>query len=102
METVNQTGIAAHVLARRLRLVALGFAAALGLAAGLALTALGFAAPDLDAPLAAGLAAGFGAPPDFTAVGAAGFALGLDFVLPLLGLLPAGLPEPGCGLPPEP
>ena len=69
METVYQTGITAHVLARRLRLVALDLAAALGLARGFALTALDFAAPDLDASLAAGLAAGFGALRDLRQMG---------------------------------
>ena len=78
-------------------------ALALGLAACFAPAALGFAAPVLDAALAAGLAAGFGAPRDFTAVGADGFSLGFDFVLLLPEALPAGLPEAGaCDLPPEP
>ena len=91
---MNQTGITAHEVARRLRLLEVAFALALGWAAGFAPAALG---------LAAALAAGFGAPRDFTALGADGFALGLDFVLLLPAALPAGLPEAGaCDLPPEP
>lgn len=88
---MDQTGIAAHEVTRRLRLLEVVFALALAftLAIGFAPATLGFAAPDLGALLAAG----FGVPRDFTGVAADGFALGLDFVLLLLVGLPVGLPE---------
>ena len=82
-------------MARRLRLLEAGLALALGLAAGLAFVALGFAvtafAAGLTDALSVALLAAFGAPRDFTAVAADGFALGLDFVLAVI--LPVGLPD---------